>query len=523
MVAPTEAQLVDAAKASLNGNDALPESELARLLATLELENDWTGVSLKKFHSILAKHNMLQLAANGNGTAMASTSASPGAGGGQKKKKKSKAEQGVPKSFIDSSVPMPSGIRGEYFDAIKGKGLVATREFAEGELLFTEEAYIATPPPEAMDQVTRGELCGQCFLPVSSAPVQLAIKSCTKCKYRFCTTGCHRTAMATHHTLLCTGFNPSSKALMELIHAQKWQSLHCVARSLARLLSTLTPHNNSTQAAAGPSQRGAGRSAAAEDEDLLKTYGDFETVYGRLSSFATVSELERRSRNPGWATEKASFEPILAQAHTALRAALDPFHETRQTTRASNPTNFEPHHVQISLLEAPKTRKGQLKDLFDFATFLKLLGRANINMEKFGGLYSLHSFLNHSCSPNVQIRHVPERGILASMKVAALATKPIKQGDELLISYIDPNTSTGRRQLLLYRDYCFGPCTCVKCNLELAQMGLEYHPAKHGVKGFLESVAKKTGSETQTSDGAKPAQPGTDASLEEELRASLGF
>ncbi|TKY85960.1 hypothetical protein EX895_004785 [Sporisorium graminicola] len=499
MVVPTEKQMVKAAASKLGGPEAtLADTELTRLLATLELENDWADVSAKKFRSILVKHNIIAgdtaptAGSSSNGTATASNGAASSSSA--KKKKKSKTDQGVPKSFIDPSVSIPSGIRGEYFDAVKGKGLVATRSFAEGELLFTEEAYIPTPPPEALDQVVRGELCAQCFLPISSAPVALAIKDCHKCKYRFCTSSCHRAAMATHHTLLCTGLNPGASEVMELVREHKWQSLHCVARSLARLVSTL---------AYGTMKR------LGEEAELEQTYGDFETVYGRLSSFATVSELERRSRNPGWSTEKASFEPLLSRAHAALRTALDPY-------SPSPPSSITPALLDLH------TRKSTLKSLFDAPTFLKLLGRANINMEKFGGLYSLHSFLNHSCNPNVQIRHVPARGILASMKIAALALRPIAPHDELVISYIDPNTRLGRRQLLLYRDYCFGPCTCDKCKAELDAIGLVFDPSKHGVKGFLDSVAKKTATDTDAdSNAAQPA--GADASLEEELRASLGF
>ncbi|CDU25573.1 uncharacterized protein SPSC_05466 [Sporisorium scitamineum] len=499
MPAPTETQIVEAVQAKL-GSDTVKESDLARLLATLELENDWTDVSVRKFRSVLVHYELLKSDMSGGVGGSSSTlsgvptngGGSLGGGGGGKKKK-SKTNQGVPKSFIDSSVSFPPGVRGEYFDSVKGKGLIATRSFASGELLFTEEAYIATPPPEALDQVIAGELCAQCFLPISSAPVPLAVKSCSKCKYRFCTSNCHRTAMATHHTLLCTG-NAKAKELMELISTHKWQSLHSVARSLARLLSTLTYSS---------------LKRVGEEAELASTYGDFETVYSRLSSFATVSELERRSRNPGWSTEKSSFEPLLSQAHSALRSALDPY------------TSPPPPSINIHLLDQ-HNRKSSLKDLFDTPTFLKLLGRSNINMEKFGGLYLLHSFLNHSCSPNVQIRHVPERGILSSMKIAALALRPIKEGEELLISYIDPSTRLGRRQLVLYRDYCFGPCTCSRCKQELDAVGLMYDPSKHGVKGFLDSVAKKTATDTDA-DAAKTAQPGADASLEEELRASLGF
>ncbi|KAJ9478921.1 putative protein lysine methyltransferase SET5 [Pseudozyma hubeiensis] len=499
MVAPTEAQIVEAVKAELAQDsasfDLSQQDELTRLLATLELEHDWDSIPSKKFATILSKHDIIALPSTTNGDPSAASSS---AAGGKKKKKKSKSDTTIPKSFIDTTVTLPPGIRSEYFDSVKGKGLVATRAFPRGELLFTEDAYIATPPPEAFDQMSSGELCAQCFLPISSAPVALAVKNCNKCKYRFCTSACWKQAMATHHTLLCTGSNAEAKELMRLIAEHKWQSLHSVARSLARLLSTLTE-----------GYQGEGRKrTGGKGEDLAETYGDFDTVHARLSSFATVSELQRRSRNPGWSTEKSSFESILSSAHTALCTALDPSSPSRNpnTTLTLTPT-------QTSLLQP----------LFTLPTFLKLLGRSNINMEKFGGLYSLHSFLNHSCSPNVEIRHVPQRGILASMKIAALALRDIQPGEELVISYIDPTTRLGRRQLLLYRDYCFGPCTCTKCTAELHDLGLEYDPKKHGVKGFLDTVAKKTGADAD--DPAAPNHPkvGQDASLEEELRASLGF
>ncbi|GAC98554.1 hypothetical protein PHSY_006148 [Pseudozyma hubeiensis SY62] len=496
MVAPTEAQIVEAVKAELAQDsftfDLSQQDELIRLLATLELEHDWDSIPSKKFATILSKHSIIASPSTTNGEPTASSSA-----GGKKKKKKSKSDTTIPKSFIDTTIPLPPGIRSEYFDPIKGKGLVATRAFPRGELLFTEDAYVPTPPPEAFDQMSSGELCAQCFLPISSAPVALAVKNCNKCKYRFCTSACWKQAMATHHTLLCTGMNVEANELMRLIGQHKWQSLHSVARSLARLLTTLTD-----------GYQGEGwKRTGGKGEDLTDTYGDFDTVYARLSSFATVSELERRSRNPGWSTEKSSFEAILSSAHTALCTALDPSSPSQNPKFTLTPT-------QTSLLQP----------LFTLPSFLKLLGRSNINMEKFGGLYSLHSFLNHSCSPNVEIRHVPQRGILASMKIAALALRDIQPGEELVISYIDPTTRLGRRQLLLYRDYCFGPCTCSKCTAELAELSLVYDPKKHGVKGFLDSVARKTGADAEQAAAApQHAKNGEDANLEEELRASLGF
>lgn len=505
MVSASESDILTAVRAKLGDSKSAGSksaaaskvdlAELERLLSVLELENDWDPVSHKKFKAVLTKNNLLDDPSTAYSTGNAKTE---GANGSSSKKKK-KSAAGVPKSFIDSAVSIPVGLRAEYFNAFKGKGLVADSSFSHNDVLFTEDAYVPTPPPEALGQVNRGELCGQCFLPISSAASSLATKSCNKCSYKFCSLACVRKGMATHHMLLCSGYNPASKTLLALIEAQTWQSLHSVARSLARLLSPLTPHNNNA-------------------DDLIETFGNFEEVHARLSSFATVSELERRARNPGWSTEKASFEAVLLKAHTALREALDPFYEARVQARDATDSgkSFEPHFVRMDLVDAVKSRKAAIKELFDYPQFLKLLGRSNINMEKFGGLYSVHSFLNHSCSPNVAIRHVPERNILASMKVAAVALREIQKDEELVISYIDPATPLGRRQLVLYRDYCFGPCTCPKCTTELSELGLTYDPSKDGVKGFLDSIATKT--------GVKDASKGDDnAGLEQELKASLGF
>nr|CDI56502.1 conserved hypothetical protein [Melanopsichium pennsylvanicum 4] len=461
MVVPSEAQIVDAVKTHLKISSA-DDPDFARLLATLELENDWTDVSAKKFQSILTKNNILSPPSTSSTTTAAAASNS--GGGGSKKKNKSKTSAGVPKSFIDDSISIPAGIRGVYFDSVKGKGLVSTRKFTTGELLFTEQAYIATPPPEALDQVCSGELCAQCFLPVSSAPVQLAIKNCKTCKYRFCTSACHQTAMATHHGLLCTG-GPNGQAvkqLMQVISGSKWQSLHCVARSLARLLMSLTPYYNNiiNRSASNKSNNvGAGRRKCDESnaEDMVKEFGDFETIFSRLSSFATVSELERRTRNPGWTTEKESFTTLLNTAHEALRAALDPYHPSRtiskdltnhNTTITSSTSS--PFVVDHDLIYKVKSRKSQIKDLFDPNTFLKLIGKANINMEKFGGL----------------------------------------------------------------------------CTNQLEKIGLQYNSQKLGVKAFLQDVANKSATtvlETNNLDNLNDNNHGKHQNLEEELRASLGF
>lgn len=100
-----------------------------------------------------------------------------------------------------------------------------------------------------------------------------------------------------------------------------------------------------------------------------------------------------------------------------------------------------------------------------------MLGRANLNTEAQGGMYLVHSHLNHDCDPNISIRHPPSRhGVRQATKIAAVAKRPIKAGEELLITYQDPSIGLARRRMLLWREYMFGPCTCVRCLTELGAL-----------------------------------------------------
>ena len=80
------------------------------------------------------------------------------------------------------------------------------------------------------------------------------------------------------------------------------------------------------------------------------------------------------------------------------------------------------------------------------------------------GLYLSAGFMNHDCSPNVEIVLDPDTfkpGNL--MKVRAI--KDIKANEELTISYIDPNDSYRSRQRDLIKEYHF-TCECARCVLE---------------------------------------------------------
>ena len=97
-----------------------------------------------------------------------------------------------------------------------------------------------------------------------------------------------------------------------------------------------------------------------------------------------------------------------------------------------------------------------------------------------GGLYLLHSHLNHSCQPNakaVDVRgrlaelncifptYSPSRDKMDSNKIVVVQEE-IHEGEEITISYINPDWPGAIRRQTLKRDYGFD-CRCKRCQAEL--------------------------------------------------------
>lgn len=86
-----------------------------------------------------------------------------------------------------------------------------------------------------------------------------------------------------------------------------------------------------------------------------------------------------------------------------------------------------------------------------------------IDLEAHGGLYVLHSHINHSCAPNLSVRHLDQRTALS--RITVIARRDIEIGEELFISYVNPDLPLeNRRQQLL--EWGFGTCKCTRCMTE---------------------------------------------------------
>ena len=83
-----------------------------------------------------------------------------------------------------------------------------------------------------------------------------------------------------------------------------------------------------------------------------------------------------------------------------------------------------------------------------------------IDMEAHGALYTLHSHLNHRCSPNVSVRHLDRRTALS--RITVIAKCDIAVGEELVVTYVDPSLGVRERRSQLGA-WGFGQCDCERC------------------------------------------------------------
>jgi hypothetical protein len=72
------------------------------------------------------------------------------------------------------------------------------------------------------------------------------------------------------------------------------------------------------------------------------------------------------------------------------------------------------------------------------------------------GLFPLMSYLNHSCTPNAEVRYINGNG-----SAVVIALKPIQVGEEVCVSYIDEEAPFEDRMEML-ASYKF-KCKCEKC------------------------------------------------------------
>ncbi|KAL1692392.1 hypothetical protein GGG16DRAFT_90018 [Schizophyllum commune] len=279
----------------------------------------------------------------------------------------------------------------------------------------------------------QGTVCWQCCTPMQhtgrEVPCRAHTSSANYCPARFCNRLCLVRSDKTH-PLLCPVQNPAASQLLRYAHDKQWMALHGYAQLVARIIL-----------------------AYQGDEETFKSELDI------MRAFAEIDvETRHRNTNPGMEPDKETWK---AGYKHLLNTFVDP------------PTADGKKRLK-KIIRKPLTPELE-KELFDYDTaFLKGLGRMVLNFEKSGGLYVLHSHMNHSCVPNVSVRHFDRNTNWA--RITMVAKKDLAPGEELMISYVDPEAPYKARQAEL-EQWGF-KCVCPRC-LEEAKTAKVAAPA-HG-------------------------------------------
>lgn len=300
------------------------------------------------------------------------TNGQPTTSAPKKKKKKPKKKSSSstsasathPLSTLDSTLPLPQGVAQHYFDPIKGKGLIATRDFQEGEDVFGDSAFVSAPPMAQAKKVEEGELCNECFQPIEAASPALVVRcrragassSASGCGAAWCNRECEQRGRSKHHNLLCRTNNTASAPFLDFMaQGHAYLSLHSTARLYA---SILLCHSSTPP----PAPYKSGETATMED------------TLRHAKAFATIHEVARKRRNPGWDIEKKAWEATFKNALELLRGAIDPYEEKRLEAGGQGGIRGKGKWIV-----EPNFPRGVAQELFGWEGFMRYVEHAAVS------------------------------------------------------------------------------------------------------------------------------------------------
>ncbi|ELU38533.1 SET domain-containing protein [Rhizoctonia solani AG-1 IA] len=382
------------------------------------------------------------------------------------------------------------------------------------------------------------------------------------CRGTFCSRLC-LVRSGSNHSLLCSVANPACLELLDLLEKERWKAALTFTQCVVRILSAWQDETR------GGSIKDKGGSNSLGDQNLSSR----DAIWDTYRSFATLRNDRRWSHTSENDLARSQLESTYKRLHLALVNAFylaptgdqekEVSHSSATSTSIPTPSRSTVGTKQLKRLLRIPVPQEILGSLFSWDGLMEGLGKMNLSefayrgqfshspgrssalchhacvcwngpsvpdtslytpvvasalgvighccwdLESHGGLFPLHSHLNHACRPNVSIRHISSDGSTTSIlhspnpsRITAIATSRIPAGEELVVSYVDPSLGLQARRREL-RAWDFGVCKCERC-LEEEKVDSE-RPESHDSKA-------KVGD-----DGGKGPKD-----LEDEIRNFLG-
>ncbi|KAG8908244.1 SET domain-containing protein 5 [Tulasnella sp. 403] len=335
----------------------------------------------------------------------------------------------------------------KYFDDVRGKGLVATEDIKAYNHIWKEDPFVYSPLWEAQDEQMQSRRCALCVQSLSA--VKYTPIACPhECSAVWCSRLCASRAKDSH-PFLCTSQNPACIPLLHFVRDQTWIAASLWAKIVAILLAEWV--ENPATAGSGKAWHVMRSLAGMTLPERIKRLPNWWVLFSVLQAL-----LLHLTRSEGRKAVAKSTKVLWDQAYAHYIQAFD---------CPSDPTLAK----KLNKLKKGRKIPPELhEELFSLDGFLLGLGKMSLNTEAHGGIYKLHSHLNHDCNPNASVRHID--GSQAPGRITIVATRDIPAGDEILVCYVDPSYSVRRRQREL-NSWGFGPCDCARCVEETNELG----------------------------------------------------
>ncbi|EFA82595.1 SET domain-containing protein [Heterostelium album PN500] len=327
---------------------------------------------------------------------------------------------------------------------IHGRGLFATRDIGAEELVFETRSVVSTSSAQLKEDDQHCHNCHIAFKPVEIENEQEISKSrefnrlaqtitrmtrlpvgriipegCTQCNTTlFCSPECKEDGIHKHNSL-CSS-NILTRAQLDKFERELTgltQTERVGYTMLLKLMASQSVNGDPNQ----PLRQ-------LELDDFVK----------RLSYAMPASETVQLSRkdNRVFKTLKDIFHTLTPEIFYRLKSIV-----------TLNQTQMFTSKIKVHCTPAPMDELGYNFEFED-------------KVSKYINTIPLHlSFMNHSCDSNVFIASP----VINDKQIRIVSKRPIKKGEEILISYIDGmQLTTENRQEMLGESYGF-QCTCPLC------------------------------------------------------------
>ncbi|XP_044740505.1 SET and MYND domain-containing protein 5 [Chrysoperla carnea] len=360
---------------------------------------------------------------------------------------------------------------------IKGRGLIATKQFKQGDVLFSEKPLVSCQFPwnEAYGYLA----CHHCMSPLENVlqcaarlsnnpAIELAfteldqpptIYPCSMCGVKYCSTECQVESYNQYHRTMCLGTTEIVEEHPLNILVEAWKKFHyppetCSILLLVRIVATIQQSDNS-DATLNEFMQFCHRVTNDKDRIVHKLLGQqFEQQIEQMRLlFINAISTEKVDH---WCTPEG-FRSLFALLGTNCQGI-----GTNAVTRWYNRVqDFLKTNTTIS--EEEKDRFETSIDKLYYEDFENATGSDFLDNEG-SGLFKKQSLINHSCTPNAEVCFLND-----NFQLSIRALKDIECEEEICISYLPPcqleDSDREERQETLSENYLF-ICRCSRCETE---------------------------------------------------------